>query len=119
MSEYGGYAPQHGGGCGTPVVASILLGCGLFLVAFAAGGGAGGGGSSTHTTTEVLSRNQVNILSDVNNCYGDGSCQTLIVTQTQQVVTSGDRNDVQAGMLPVCWDQALSTYTSSACGVQP
>lgn len=121
MSEYGGYAPQHNGGCGTPVVATILLACGMFLVAFAAGGG---GGSSTHTTTtEVLSRNPVasnntvKVFSDNNVCLGDGSCPTYNITQT--VTVAGDRNQVQAGMLPVCWDPALSTYTSSACGSQP
>ena len=122
MSDYGGYAPQHNGGCGTPVVATILLACGMFLVAFAAGGG--GGGSSTHTTTttqvlsnnRALSDNTVKVFSDNQVCLGDYSCSTFV---TQTVTVAGDRNQVQAGMLPMCWDANLGTYTSSACGVQP
>jgi hypothetical protein len=122
-SGYGGYAPVHNGGCGTPIVASILLGCGVFLVAFAAGGGGGSGTTSTvnRTNVEVLSRPQLNLLSTVNNCTGDGSCPTYVVTTTTTTV-AGDRStvNVQAGGgLPVCWDARLQTYTSSACGGQP
>jgi hypothetical protein len=128
VSDYGGYAPQYRGGCGVPVLATILLAGGLFLVAM----GAGGGGSNTHTTTttEVMSRNQmlsnnrtnvtvapqVNLWSDVRNCWGDGSCPTVIVTDTTTVV-AGDRSDVTVqGGLPVCLDPTTGAYTSSACG---
>ena len=131
MSDgYGpGYAQVHdgGGGCVTLVIVGLLIMFGYML----AGRGSTTPQSVTTTTTsetlsrnEVMSRNQLNLWSDVTNCYGDGSCPTTIITNTTTTV-AGDRSPVTVqggvGDLPMCWDPALSTYTSSAChaGGQP
>jgi hypothetical protein len=128
MSEgYGGYARTYdGGGCLMWFIVFCLIGFGFML----AGKDTTPGGGSTSSTTstvnrtavEVMSRNQVNLLSNPQNCYGDNSCTTVIVSDTTTTV-GGDRStiDVQAGGgLPVCWDARLQTFTSSACqGGQP
>ena len=79
---------------------------------------------------ELMSRNQLNIASDVVNCYGDYSCLTVITTTTSTVSNAstdmsldGDRNVVQqTGGGMECYDAALKRYTPEACqaqGVQP
>ena len=67
---------------------------------------------------EVLSRNQINVLSDVNNCYGDGSCQTTIISTTTDapVIVNGDHSGV--GVLRLCVDRDGNGYqTNQPCGV--
>lgn len=100
------------------------LGCGWWMLAGAIavlvaammlpGGGKSGstpGAPTTNTRSgtasgnqvEVMSRNQLNLWSDVNNCYGDYSCMTVISTTTSTVQNTttdtrtnvnGDRNVV-------------------------
>lgn len=116
-----------GGGCGE-LMMYAAIGIFVFMILMAlAGGGSQKSGTTNNTTTtnktnvEVLSRNQVNLFSDVTNCYGDGSCvnettstRTEANTTTDNRIT-GDRNMMQAGGQQVCWDAALNTYTSAAC----
>jgi len=60
-------------------------------------------GTASGNQVEVMSRNQLNLWSDVQNCYGDGSCPTIITTTTNTVqntstdtrtTVDGDRNVV-------------------------
>ena len=88
----------------------IVLAAVVVLVGLAMGGG-GDAGTTTNTTTdtrsgvlsgnqvEMLSRNQLNLWSDVQNCYGDYSCMTVItttVTSNTSTNVDGDRNVVYA-----------------------
>lgn len=94
---------EGGGGCLTFV---LLAAAAFFLVMMM-------GGDSTTTTstdtrsgvlsgnqTEVLSRNQLNLFSDVWNCFGDGSCIittemiTDITTSNEVLNLTGDRNTI-------------------------
>ena len=117
----------------------------LAAAAFAVFMALGGGDSSTTTTdtrsgllsgnqTEVLSRNQLNLFSDVTNCNGDWSCVTVITTTTNTSTANnstnvdGDRNAVSIaptvfpdGVLR-CYDQTAQAWTVEECsrqGVQP
>ena len=90
-----------GGGC------MLLL---LAAAAFALLMSMGGDDTHTHTTTdtrsgllsgnqtEVLSRNQLNLWSDVWNCFGDNSCIITTETNTSTANNStnvdGDRNTI-------------------------
>jgi hypothetical protein len=125
-SPYGsGYADvvPGGGGCLTWFLVLICIMFG-FMVAGGGDGSSTGGATTTTTSTvnrtgvELMSRNQVNLWSDVQNCYGDGSCPTTIVSNTTSAV-AGDRStlNVQAGDggLPVCLDPTTGAMTSSAC----
>ena len=120
---YGGYAPEipGGGGCLTWFVVFCLIGFGFYM----AGGGDGAAGRTTTNTTstvnrtnvEAFSRNQVNLFSGVQNCYGDGSCPSYVVTNTTTTV-GGDRSTLNVqtgGGLPTCLDPTTGAYTSSAC----
>ena len=60
-------------------------------------------GTASGNQVEVMSRNQLNLWSDVQNCYGDGSRPTIITTTTNTVqntstdtrtTVDGDRNVV-------------------------
>ena len=102
-----------GGGCLTTLLVLVMLVFGLIALA-------GGDSTSTTTTTntrsgalsgnqtELLSRNQLNILSEVWNCFGDNSCiiTTEIVTNTattnEVINVDGDRNTVTTGVLRTC-----------------
>lgn len=135
MSDGNSYGPGYartydGGGCLVWFMVFCLVGFG-YMLARTPTTGTGGDTSTTSTTStvnrtnaEFASRNQVNLWSDVTNCYGDGSCPTTIITNTTTTV-AGDRSTVTVqggvGDLPMCWDPALDTYTSSACvaGGQP
>lgn len=92
-----------GGGCLTLIL--------LALAAFALVMWLGGGDTTTTSTdtrsgllsgnqTEVLSRNQLNLFSDVWNCFGDGSCIittemiTDITTSNEVIDVTGDRNTI-------------------------
>ena len=111
---------------GDAIIALIGLAVGLFLLAAIFGGGSTPtAGVVTTTTTnetlsrnEVMSRNQLNLWSDVQNCYGDGSCPTTIITNTTTTV-AGDRSTVgvQGGVggVPLCLDPTTGAMTSSAC----
>lgn len=122
MNDYN-YNPGGGGCLSVPglILAALLL---VFLLAVA------GGDDTSTNNAEVLSRNQVNILSDVTNeyytCLAAGSCVTSVSTSTQTtnapVTVEGDRNNVMTSPWggAMCWDDSLQTYTTSACqGVQP
>ena len=116
MSE-GNYAPQHNGGGG---LLWLLLLLGIFFGVMLAGGGTRGG------TQEILSGNRADLFSNndvylFSRCIGDYACASI--TTTVQTIDSARANvhvDT-AGGLPMCWDPALSTWTSSACqtGGQP
>ena len=100
-----GNGNSGGGGC------MLLL---LAAAAFALVMSMGGDDTHTHTTTdtrsgllsgnqtELLSRNQMNILSDVWNCFGDNSCIitteliTNVTTSNEVMNLDGDRNIVYA-----------------------
>ena len=122
-SGYGGYAPA-GAGCGAlPWMLLVIAVCALGIIS--AGGGDGSAGRTTTNTTstvnrtnvEAFSRNQANLFSDVQNCYGDGSCPSYVVTTTTTAV-GGDRstlNVTTGGGLPTCLDPTTGAYTSSAC----
>ena len=117
-----------GGGC------MLLL---LAAAAFALVMSMGGDSTHTHTTTangEALSRNQVNLFSDVRNeyydCIGAGSCIWFDSTNTSSTTTNvdGERNNVSIaptvfpdGVLR-CYDQTAQAWTVEECsrqGVQP
>ena len=79
----------------------IVLAAVVVLVGLAMGGG-GDAGTTTNTTTdtrsgvlsgnqvEMLSRNQLNLWSDVQNCYGDYSCMTVISTTTSSTTNTSN-----------------------------
>lgn len=140
MSDYS----PHGPTC----LEMALLVIGLALLLMFGGKGTGPTASTTTSTTdthsgvlsgnsvEVLSRNQVNLWSDVTNCYGDYSCMTVIstttdttsMTSTNNTSVGGDRNTVSTaptvfpdGVLR-CFDQAAQMWTVEECsrqGVMP
>jgi len=101
-----GNGNSGGGGC------MLLL---LAAAAFALVMSMGGDDTHTHTTTdtrsgllsgnqtELLSRNQMNILSDVWNCFGDNSCIitteliTNVTTSNEVMNLDGDRNTITWG----------------------
>jgi hypothetical protein len=86
MDEY-----RSGGlGCIWVAAAAFVI---LLLIAGGGGHGTTGGTNPTNATNsrtgtlsgnqvEVMSRNQLNLWSDVQNCYGDYSCMTIISTTT-------------------------------------
>lgn len=129
------YTYRSGGGCLDNLLwLGLIVGGLLFLASL------GGDYEHTETTTntragvlsgnqvEVLSRNQLNLWSDVQNCYGDYSCLTVISTTTttaESTTTSntdvtGERNVIysQFDGRPLCWDPAINTYTDLACDPQ-
>ena len=123
----GNYAPQHNGGGGGLLWLLLLLG--VFFGVMLAGGTRGGTQetlSGNLAENQLMSGNRADLLSgnDVylfSRCIGDYACASI--TTTVQTIDSA-RANVQvdtAGMLPMCWDPALSTWTSSACqtGGQP
>jgi hypothetical protein len=100
MSEYtaGSYSPNGNGGC-LMAVGAIVLAV-MALVALA--GGDSTGNTSTNTASmEALSRNQVNLWSDVTNeyynCYAAGSCVTSVTTTSTESTSTnveGESNSV-------------------------
>lgn len=104
---------SNGLGCGWWMVAGAL--CVLFAAMMLPGDGKSGSGSGSGNATnsrtgtlsgnqvEVMSRNQLNLWSDVQNCNGDWSCVTVISTTTNttqntttdtRTTVNGDRNVV-------------------------
>ena len=125
-----GYREDNGLGCLTWFAVIIGLGA-IFLMMVS-------GDSTTTTTTrdtrsgvlsgnqaELMSRNQLNVLSEVWNCFGDNSClitSEMITTTTSTnapVEVVGDRNVItnEWGQ-DMCWDANLNTWTSSACPME-
>lgn len=111
----GEYSPSSGIGC----IWWIGLGAFLVILVMASGtsGKSGTGGTNPTNATnsragtlsgnqvDVLSKNQLNLWSDVTNCYGDYSCMTIVTTTTSTVqntstdvrtntTVNGDRNVV-------------------------
>ncbi len=94
MNDYERLADASG--CGFNLFLSVVaVAAALFLLT------ALGGGDSTHSTgvdAEVLSRNQVNVLSDVRNEYYDclaaNSCVWYDTTNTTSTSTSTSRTEV-------------------------
>ena len=84
-----------------------------FLAVVGAAGGGGGGVTDSNNTTHVLSDNNVRILSPDTNVYINSNNAPTNVTGDRNVITS-PYDGAQ-----LCWDAALNTYTSSACGGQP
>ena len=93
MSDYTntGYSPSGGGGCLMPLAVAVLL---LFAALAMMGGDDQANGNTAFSGNEVLSRNQVNVLSDVYNtfydCYGAYSCVTT--TNTTSTTTTSTTN---------------------------
>lgn len=105
--------PKSGIGC---FGIAIAIGIMVFALAMAGEGDKNivkkaDGGQTTNTRSgtasgnqvEVMSRNQLNLWSDVQNCYGDYSCMTIVSTTTSTVentttdtrtTVNGDRNVV-------------------------
>ena len=121
MNGDNGYMPE-GSGCVTWVIVALAA-AGLFLMM-------GSGDHQTHTSADIeaLSRNQVNLLSDVRNSFYDcnaaGSCvwvdtaTTSTTTSTTSTSTdiTGDRNTVNNG-LRLCVDANGAGYwTYELCG---
>lgn len=111
-----------------------LLSVGGVVLAIMALMALAGGDSTTTTTTtdtrsgvlsgnqtELLSRNQLNLFSEVWNCFGDNSCiiTTELITNTSTTIApvsvEGDRNVVTGG-LRMCVDANGWGYqTSNPC----
>jgi len=84
-------------------------------------------GTASGNQVEVMSRNQLNLWSDVQNCYGDYSCVTVITNTTTTVqntttdtrnttTVNGDRNVViGSDGARLCEDPVTHIYTTSAC----
>jgi hypothetical protein len=127
MSDYTntGYSPSGGGGCLMPLAVAVLL---LFAALAMMGGDDQANGNTAFSGNEVLSRNQVNVLSDVYNtfydCYGAYSCVTTTNTTSTTTTSTtnapvnveGERNVVTGG-LRLCLDADGNGYTTNqACG---
>ena len=137
MDEYT-YKPGGGLGCIGWMVAGALIA--LFFMA--------AGPDSTNTTpgssisnnrtgtlsgnqVEVMSRNQLNLWSDVQNCYGDYSCITVVTSTTNTTqntstdvrtttTVNGDRNVVIGNDgARMCEDPTTHIYSTLACEGQP
>lgn len=96
------YSPDAGGGCLLPLAAALIIAFGIMMSL--------GDHTSSHNTTpvlsgnEVMSRNQINVLSDVQNnyydCIGSYSCVTTdnstVITSTTNapVNVDGERNTI-------------------------
>jgi len=128
------YRPS-GLGCGWWIVAGGLI----ILLIMTRGGPSSKnttpGSSITNSRTgtlsgnqvEVMSRNQLNLWSDVQNCYGDYSCMTIISTTTSTVqntstdtrnttTVNGDRNVViGSDGAQLCEDPVTHIMTTTAC----
>lgn len=124
------YNPGGGGCLSVPVLLLVCLL--LFGLLALAGGDDTTNGNTALSGNEVMSRNQINVMSDVYNtyydCYGAYSCVTTSTSTTSTQTTNapvtveGDRNNVTTSPWgeAMCWDDSLQTYTTSACqGVQP
>jgi hypothetical protein len=87
-------------------------------------------GTLSGNQVEVMSRNQLNLWSDVQNCYGDYSCMTIISTTTSTVentsttvdnarnttTINGDRNVViGSDGARLCEDPQTHIFTTAAC----
>ena len=84
-------------------------------------------GTLSGNQVEVMSRNQLNLWSDVQNCYGDYSCMTVISTTTSTVqntttdtrnttTVNGDRNVViGSDGAQLCEDPVTHIMTTTAC----
>lgn len=84
-------------------------------------------GTASGNQVEVMSRNQLNLWSDVTNCYGDNSCVTVITTTTSTVqntttdtrnttTVNGDRNVViGSDGARLCEDPVTHIMTTTAC----
>lgn len=73
-------------------------------------------GTASGNQVELMSRNQFNLWSDVQNCYGDASCITVITTTTSTVenTVTGDRNNVYVSPIDgarFCKDGATGQYS--------
>jgi len=80
-------------------------------------------GTASGNQVELMSRNQLNLWSDVQNCYGDYSCMTIISTTTETVqntttetnnTVTGDRNNVYVSPVDgarFCKDEATGQYS--------
>ena len=85
---------------------------GLLMIFGIAAMGAEAGGGNTTTNVNVLSNNTVRVLSpDVTIIANSGNSQTSAAGNGNNVTSSQGQT--------LCWDAALNTSTSSACGVQP
>ncbi len=120
----------RGLGCGWWMLAGALVVL-LMAVAMPGDGKSGsGGGATTNSRTgtlsgnqvEVMSRNQLNLWSDVQNCYGDYSCMTIVTTTTSTVDTrntttvNGDRNVViGSDGARLCEDPQTHIMTTASC----
>jgi hypothetical protein len=82
-------------------------------------------GTASGNQVEVMSRNQLNLWSDVQNCYGDNSCITVITSTTSTVqntstdtrtTVNGDRNVViGSDGAQLCEDPQTHIFTTAAC----
>ena len=115
----------------------MLAGAAMLLIAsmlLPGDGKTSSSGSTTNSRTgtlsgnqvEVMSRNQLNLWSDVQNCYGDYSCMTVVTTTTSTVqnttdtrtttTVNGDRNVViGSDGARLCEDPQTHIYSTAAC----
>ena len=104
---------QQGPGCGVGFSFGILVIMALIGLLAVAGAAPSGSGNTTRTTTT-----EVHIFSD--NVTQILSPQTTVNSNNAPTNVTGDRNNVTSSQgQALCWDAALNTTTSSACGVQP
>ena len=129
------YRPSGGGlGC----IWWVMVGALIVLFVMASGPSKSGTNPTNATNSrtgtlsgnqvELMSRNQVNLWSDVTNCFGDNSCVTIVTSTTSTVqntttdtrntvTTTGDRNNVVIGSdgAQLCEDPVTHIMTTTAC----
>lgn len=115
----------------------VGLGAFLVILLMASGGSSTKSGTTNATNSrtgtlsgnqvEVMSRNQLNLWSDVQNCYGDYSCVTIVTSTTSTVqntstdvrtatTVNGDRNVViGSDGSRLCEDPVTHIMTTTAC----
>jgi hypothetical protein len=140
MSDYT-YSGAGGGGCLSLLMLLAAGGLLMFLLLpgeYESNGDRSRSGVLSGNQTEVLSRNQINIASEVQNCYGDYSCTTVISSTTTSESNTSNNTDITTtaggdlqfkdggivfgdGVLR-CWDASAGGWVAEACqaqGVQP
>lgn len=124
-------APKGGLGCMGIAIAIVIMVFAMSMAGTSDKNADGGQTTNTRSGTasgnqvEVLSRNQLNLWSDVQNCYGDNSCVTVISTTTSTVqntstdtrtTVNGDRNVViGSDGARLCEDPVTHIMTTTAC----
>ncbi len=118
------YSDNSNDGCLLWIIFGVALLLGMVIM------GAGGDVTKTNTTTttttnstsvlsnnELLSRNQLNLFSTVNNYFGANSGQTTNSTNTTTNSASGERSQITTDSAgnPMCWSEQTHMYIYSPC----